>query len=249
MIPWSWFKLSLGVIFLNLTGLITPLVVTAQSPLETNSIIFNQPTVSDDRGNPPNSESSASRDPCPNLPLGLTPLTPVTPDNSIPWGYTRKSHPSFWFYSPYSPDWVENVKLSLRTWDEEEKREIIVYESDIRYTASGIMQIALPPDAPPLTPDTWYKAYLFVEVYCTETSPLSRDSSQFLVLRKPSPPLPTNTPLPEKARIFARQGYWFDALNAVAASNQSGDWEQLLEEGGLGEFSEFPREDCCTSEN
>lgn len=208
------------------------------------------------QGAPRGTKPGGSRNPCPAIQKSLTPLvltTKQSENKELRWGYTTKANPTLWVYVPYDAQSISSSKFSLRNQAGE-----TVYETDLNLTGTpGVISISVPSTAPPLESDQWYQWYLFVDVYCTPTTPAQQDSVDGWVKREePNATLKTElekATLQQQANLYAKEGFLEEALITLAElkkTNPSDDnWTKLLRDSGLEAIATEPVVDCCTPES
>lgn len=208
------------------------------------------------QGAPRGTKPGGSRNPCPAIQKTLTPLvltTKQSENRELRWGYTTKGNPTLWVYVPYDAQSISSSKFSLRNQAGE-----AVYETDLTLTGTpGVISISVSSTAPPLESGQWYQWYLFVDVYCTPTTPAQQDSVDGWVKRE-EPNVTLKTEL-EKATpqqqviLYAKNNFLYDALTTLAAiesTNPSDDnWITLLRDSGLEAIATEPVVNCCTPES
>lgn len=236
--------------------------VQAQSvkpvPPNINKIQFVPPTPPS-RGMPSGRQKgAASRGGCPTTDKSLTALVPASaiaskPEKSLTTrfsvgGLTTAKRPSFYFYVPYTR---RNLPIEFVLQDNRGKN---VYKSslNISHHRAGVIQIDIPkaaslqlgkvyqwfflvsciPEAPP-----------FVRGWVQRVSPSIALTSQ---LKSASPK--------QQIALYAQNGFWYDALTALAQLRLSNPndpdlirgWEELLNAAGTGEIVNEPMNKCCT---
>lgn len=213
-----------------------------------NSIFFRPPTPPPGQGGPPETRGAGSRGPCPEIEPALTALAPLPPAESevgSAWGLTTQERPTVLIYVPYAPDFIRSGEVSIR----EGETGSSIAEASLDLTSTpGIIQVSLPATVS-LEVNQWYEIHVFVDVYCSENTPVQKDAAQIWVMRREMNPTvrtaieQANTPLQE-AIAYADHGFWFDALTATAElrRNDSSDrnWETLLRSVGLDAIATQP---------
>ena len=182
-------------------------------------------------------------------------LTALVPKLDI-HGLTVESHPTFWFYIPFSTDEFNSLQFELRNADGKK-----VYESTIDKPDSlpGVIGISLPSTEAPLEMDQQYK--FFFSINCKNPQSSSDSSPDFYVYgsikrividSELSSQLKTATSPQEQAIVYAGKGIWFEALTSLGNSLCSTsnnpeiveDWKYLLEQVELGDVASKPIISC-----
>jgi hypothetical protein len=205
------------------------------------------------QGTPSGTKPGGRRNPCPNIQKPLTPLVLTSQQSEgreLHWGYTTKEHSTIWVYVPYDSQSISSSKFSLRNREDEP-----IYETDLTLTGTpGIIRIPVPPTAPSLERGQWYQWYLFVNVYCTPTTPAQQDSIRGWVVREEPnaamrAQLEKATPQ-QQAILYAKDSFLYDALTTLAEvknTNPSDDnWGKLLRDSGLEAIASEQMVNCCT---
>ncbi len=229
------------------------------NPLE--ELIFLNPPPDQDA--PEGTEASGDRNPCPEVLKPLTALVPVRVTQQDEQKLvslqveTTQAHPTFWFYIPYQPEAIVSSTFLIQ-----DRQGRTIYETEDNFVitdAPGIIRITLPPTEPPLNKDEWYEWGLGVKVSCDATLPPQRDSTEGWVKREDinsqlQTQLQNATPR-KRAILYARNGFLFDALTALADMENKDlmqeDWSQLLRSVGSEELDAIATEpivDCCNVE-
>ncbi|MEC4984221.1 MAG: DUF928 domain-containing protein [Oscillatoria sp. PMC 1068.18] len=199
-------------------------------------------------GAPGRTERGGPRNPCP----ATKPLTPIvfTGDRGLKGRLSAEEHPTFWVYVPYPSDRIESATFSLRSREDNEE-EHIVYETNLNIRETpGIIRISIPSTEEPLQLNNWYRWYLFVDVYCDENSPASKDRVYGWVRREQlDSPLPNTATPQEKAFQLAKNGFLYDAVTILAEVNDLQGIQNLLNNYQLETIANEPLVDCCTTEN
>jgi len=205
-------------------------------------VVYNPPPL----GAPGDMSNAGSRTNCPAAAIPFTALSPATTN----WGETLDSHPTFWLYLPYASG---QVRLTLT----DERTEDIVYQTTFQATdGSGIGQFSMPDTAPGLEVDRLYRWQF--SLTCPSGSEAGRVDG-VIVRRSPAPPFTAQlqtAPLQERAALYAAQGLWYNALDAIADLHQAypqnsvleANWSSLLQSPGveLGILTPEPLINCCT---
>lgn len=198
-----------------------------------------------DRGLPGRREGGGTRGECIVSQPTLTALIP-----SQNFGTTVKEYPSFFWYVPQTSATTAEFVLmdGNRT----------VYKKTIALPRSpGILEVSLPQDGsvPPLTIGKDYQWFFSIVCNADDRSGdlLTRGWVQRQAL---SPSLATKlsqTPLADRAMVYAQAGIWYDAVEALADLQQSPTpagirqnarlsdrWNRLLGSVGLEGFANQP---------
>ncbi|MDX2211946.1 MAG: DUF928 domain-containing protein [Oculatellaceae cyanobacterium bins.114] len=217
--------------------------------------VWYTPPAPPDRGMPEGrTRGGASRGNCPPSVQSLTALAPSTPVNTpvtrnSVWGLTTVEHPTFWFYVPYAA--TPDLPMEFVLLDEQ---DTLIYQTDLTVTSpAGVINITLPPTAPPLEVGKMYRWYFLV--YCSPENPIFTQGG--IQRMTPTPELATallQADPREQAALYASNGVWFDALTTMARLRQAEpnnpaiatDWTSLLQSGGLEDVARQPFAPCCT---
>ena len=252
----SWIMLGFTPVQAQPTTPPIPTQPSNANPLE-ELIFLNPPR---DQDAPEGTEASGDRNPCPELLKPLTALVPVRvtqPDEQKLVSLqveTTQAHPTFWFYVPYPPETIVSSTFLIQ---DRQGRTIYETKDDFVITGTpGIIRITLPTTEPPLNKDEWYEWGLGVKISCDPTLPPQRDSTEGWVKREDinsqlQTQLQNATPR-QRAILYARNGFLFDALTALAEMEDKDlmqeDWSQLLRSVGLEKLDAIATEpivDCC----
>ena len=168
-------------------------------------------------------------------------LVPLLPSSKL--GLTASSHPTFMVYVPQT-----SAKALEFTLENEEGEGI--YQTEVNIDkAPGIMSFSLPKTESALEIDQDYR--FVVSIICQQTGPknpfveglvrrISPDSALVNQLNKPESL--------EKVMLYSESGYWFDAMENLAALKRSqpddsevaAAWENLLASVGLEKITKAP---------
>lgn len=150
------------------------------------------------------------------------PFTALAPNTN--WGETIDAHPTFWLYLPYK---ARTVELILKN----EQTKAVVYKASYAVPeGAGIAQFALPESAPALQPDTPYRWQF--DFVCNS----ARQSFQVdgvIVRRSPTPQLTqqlTRATPKQRADLFARNGFWYNALKEAIALRRDRPQDPVLQQ-------------------
>ena len=206
-------------------------------------------------------EEARSRCPCYNSPQTLTALIPASN-----LALTTATHPTFFLYVPHTagatqtgtrPSARERFDVEFQLADEQEHE---IYQTTFAITGTpGIVSFTLPPAAPALEPNKYYRWYF--EVIC-DREDRSGDSvvSGWSRRLEPSPSvlqaLKQASPQLQPA-IYAQAGLWHDTLATLAELRRSQPndsrlttaWVELLKSVGLDKVAQEPLVNCCTQDD
>lgn len=176
-------------------------------------------------------ESAAASKPL----LALVPVQKTvqnTVSSTVVFGKTAAAYPTFWFYVPQR----SSLTVTFVLQDQDGKS---LYQSDVAVPkAGGILSLTLPATVTPLEVGKRY--HWFFKLYCRSISPpesfvdgwIQREALTSDLTQK----LKTAT-LSQQVRLYAANGFWFDALTTAAALRQSNAsdsaWAELLKAIGL----------------
>ena len=243
---------------------------TVKQPALEPTIQFDPPPLPD-RGRPEGRRrGGASRGNCAiSEKISLTALIPTSVSSDLPdsemlaenstvetvFSLTAQARPSFWYYVPYP---LETTQLEFVLQDENDNivyQGLWVPEQSMSQGGGGVIQVSLPETAPALQPDALY--HWFFLAYCDDVSPEFVDG---WIARSPmnealSTAVSDATPR-EKVSLYAENGLWQESLTTLGEAyraspsdpTHAGDWESLLEAGGLGELAEERLLACCSLE-
>jgi hypothetical protein len=163
--------------------------------------------------------------------LALVPIQ-ETANTKVVFGKTASEHPTFWFYVPDGSALTATFVLQDRDGN-------LVYQSDVPLPQkSGILSVSLPTTVTPLETGKLY--HWFFKLYCRSISPPDSFVDGWIQRESPtselSDRLPTST-LQQQVRLYAANGFWFEALTAAAQLRQTdaedSAWADLLKAIGL----------------
>lgn len=212
-----------------------------------------------DRSAPGNREGAASRGTCPSINTPLTALVPAIGPTSdrvgggeSVWSLTASTHPTFWFYVPYSASSVRSAEFALQDREDNDVYRVPVKLPD----RPGIVSLRLPSTSQPLESGKMY--HWFFKVSCTPQNASSPVFVEGWVERvTPSPALARQleaaTPQ-QRVAVYAANGIWQDALTTVgelrldnpANTALKADWNNLLQSVNLANIAAEPIVPCCT---
>jgi Domain of Unknown Function (DUF928) len=214
---------------------------------------FNPPSQTGS-GSPSSTVPAGTHGPCETNSTNQESLTALLPKQQG-WITTTQSHPTFWFYVPFSTDGFASMRLVIQN---ETTRETIGEPIPITAKAlPGIVSVSIPETAPALQPNQTYR-WIFV-LTCTGGTELAIRNRVTVV--SPSPALASalqSAGTPEaKAAVYAQNGIWLDALTLLgdrrrtnpSDSRLAAAWTELLsdEDIGMGNLATKPIVDCCTA--
>ncbi len=164
------------------------------------------------------------------------------------WGLTTVEHPTFWFYVPYI-----NPSTTIEFILKDEQGTTTVYRTAVKLPSEpGLIAVHLPSSAAPLNPNQMYHWFLKVRFTCEPNQFSELDFVEGWVQRvTPSAALAAQlkqTPLRQRANLYAENGIWFDALAAFAELRLANpndatlitDWNELLSSVGLNQIANQP---------
>lgn len=193
------------------------------------------------QGAPRGTRPSAGRGPC-GAEQQLIPLVlkQEEGERKLAWSFANRPDPTFWAYIPYAAENVSSAQFSLRREDSE-----IVYETDIAIEeTSGIIRVQIPPT---LERGTWYRWYLFLDVFCTPNSAAQTDTTGGWTKWEISDPdIVKVGDLRQQAQIYADGGFLQTALTLLADSPEA--WHDLLRSVDLEAIATEPLTNCCDIE-
>jgi Domain of Unknown Function (DUF928) len=227
-------------------GILIPLSFAVAQPIAL-ALKFTPPPIPPDRSAPGNRGEGASR----GCTTGEHPLTALVPSYrqtdglTQVWGMTSQAQPSFWFYLPYEPATIQTLEFVVQD-DQDET----LYRNEIPDPSrSGMMQVKLPAGVP-LAVGKAYHWFFKVTAVCGANQPETLTYVEGWVQRQAltaavSDRLQQATPQQQEA-IYAENGLWYDALNALAERRFANptdaalarDWKELLGAIGLGDLAE-----------
>jgi hypothetical protein len=169
----------------------------------------------------------------------LSEVTLLIPSQEVA-GRTLSARPSF-FWQVSKPV-SEPIKFTLTQLGEIEP----LYETQIKASEAGIVKVELPAERPELVSGQMY--VWTVSLICNERRPSANPFYASWIERVPMPPelgeeLAAAIAPPDRARVFARAGAWYDALDLLYQAKTEepndpqiqADWLALLTEAGLPE--------------
>lgn len=211
-----------------------------------------------DNGAPDQREGAASRGPCPRVDRRLTALMPLVSNTSsgsqdsptssinskLVLSKTATSHPSFWFYLPYTLTPTRSAEFLLQ--DETGKD---IYQSAITGSGNqpGVVGFELPSTAPALLVGKRY--HWFFTVSCGQEASVhvegwvervALDSSLQSQLKQATPQ--------EKIALYRQADFWQEAITTLAQLRRQKpddatlktEWTNLLQSVGLEAIAPEP---------
>ncbi|MBE9004176.1 DUF928 domain-containing protein [Fortiea sp. LEGE XX443] len=250
-------KLLLG-LALGYAGFLASQTLALATPVPTpnhnmatlsQKVYFNPPPPPKDPAPGGRVLGGAKRGSCPQVKQDLTALVPFTqepPSVTNVWGLTTASHPTFWFYVPYS----QNVNLPAMFVLQDQESNLIYQKAIATPTNPGIISVSLSADAPALAVNQQYRWFLTFSCDKQEQSPpvyvegvvkrvnLSQEITQQLQTATPS----------QQFAIYAQNGIWHEALTTLAKMRQKKpldtalqtQWQDLLVSIRLGDVATEP---------
>lgn len=215
-------------------------------------LIFNAPEPPDDI-NAPGGRTGGGKRGCENIGKQLTgskeklltALVPVygSPDSELVLGLTITSHPTFWFYVPYS----RTLSAEFVLQDEAERT---VYQTPVSLSGTpGVVSLSLPSTASPLEFGLRYHWYF--NIYCNpQQPPVFVDG--WITRASLKPALKSQlekATLLQRVALYAANGIWYEALTASAELSRINpnrtDWAAMLRAVGLDDIALEPIIECC----
>ena len=163
--------------------------------------------------------------------LALVP-TQKTASSTLVFGKTAAEYPMLWFYLPF-----RSSSTAIFVLQDQDGNS--VYQAGVALPkTAGILSLKLPSTIAPLQSGKLY--HWFLKLYCKPTSPPDSFVDGWIQQESPSPDLAqklaTATP-PQRVRLYAAHGFWFDALTTAAELRQTpsadSSWPELLQAIGL----------------
>lgn len=227
----SWQKIA------ALMGLGLPAIANEAQSLETD-LHYNPP----DRGAPQSTRGTGSRGCDQSIPVSLNLLVP-----SDHVGYTATGRPTF---SWYVSDPVD-VPMEFTLVERGVAEPIFVQQMQVK--TSKFVHLQMPENLPELLPGRQYR--WSVTLIC---NPARRSEDIFAqAWIEPMPmaaellnQLATIEVPRDRARFYAREGFWYDALTEIAKAHENNpndraiaiDMISLLEQGGLNQIANEERQ-------
>lgn len=190
------------------------------------------------------SRNPAAQAVCPATTLPLTAIVPFEEiyepgRENLPivnvWGYTTVERPTFWAYVPYGSSSAVPAKFTI---DDETAGTTLHEESVTLPKEPGLISLQMPKTAPALEPGKRYRWFFTLECKAANAAGTDNINVQAIVIRDrlPATAQLTKTPSIENARIYAQNGFWYDALTTLATLRQqrpqdpelTKSWQELL---------------------
>ncbi len=226
----------------------TALAQNTTQPLE-NSDLFAAPPPPNDVGQPGQRSDAGTRgcgladSGAPSVGNNMTALVPVYESSEPPivFSQTAAVDPKLWFYNPFTVPTPGTFAL-------EDTEGNVLYEGTFVSPAqSGVVSITLPDTLAPMAVGDRYRWFFVLN--CQE------DSAIYVVegwLQRSELTAEIVTQLDgasaqEQVAVYARNGFWQDALT-LAAESQMPQWAILLEDVGLEYLATEPILNCCALE-
>lgn len=205
------------------------------------SLNFVRPSVSSDIGDPGQRTAAGARGGCRSTHNELTAskgkqLTALVPvygqkDPELVFGETTSSHPTFWFYVPYSSPLPAKFVLQ----DEQHKT---IYQTPILLARTpGVINFPLPSKTALLKVNQRY--HWFLNIYCNQGKPPAFVDG-WIKRKELNPSLKTEleqATLSQRVSLLATHGIWYDALTISAQLRRHKlnrhDWAAMLKAVGL----------------
>ena len=166
----------------------------------------------------------------------IKPLS-LLPDSQF--GYTQSGHPTIFVYVPKTK--YRNRKVFFGIQDEDWNS---YYHVTFEISGDeGIVAIALPEDLPELEKGKRYRWH-FTLFRDRPTPGSGRASGE--IIRLDPPPIDRQPSALDLAALYARRGFWYDALKALWSVEATGDlkvednWQEVLVFLGLERFASKP---------
>ncbi|MCG6137795.1 MAG: DUF928 domain-containing protein [Nostoc sp. LLA-1] len=244
-------KLFLVLAF-SYTGFVTYQTLSLATPAPTHiaqAINFIPPPPPADPPPGGRLRGGARRDTCPAVKPELTALVPSNqepPSVTNVWGLATETHPTFWFYMPYTKDVDYPTEFILQ----DEDLNPIYQQAIALPDQPGIISISLPSNAPPLALETRYRWFLTINCNQQKQSPpiyVEGVIKRIDLNQKITQELQTATPLQQVA-IYAKNGIWHEALTTLAKLRRQKpqdatlktQWRDFLNSIGLDDIAEEP---------
>ncbi|MEM1395260.1 MAG: DUF928 domain-containing protein [Cyanobacteria bacterium P01_H01_bin.150] len=248
MIGISWLlklaKLSCPIISVLLFPKLVPIRIANSVVIAQNSSAKDDPPDTGRQETTTTSTKGPYRGPCKND-KSLTALLPREAIESKV--LISQENTKLWFYNPYKGESIDSVSL---TWEGKSGNLPTP-------TKPGFVSVSVPPKALPLKDGKEHSFRLVVNVYCRKgrNAKALPDSVPIKIqLQKFNPP-PSKT-LVQRADIYARKGYSFDALTQLAPLKEKNpnnpNWNEFLKSMNVMGFKIMetkPIIDCCTSKS
>jgi hypothetical protein len=168
----------------------------------------------------------------------------ATTTSGVVWGLTTTSHPSFWFYVPYSVTPGRSVEFVLQDETGKEFYQTALTSSE---AAPGVMGFQLPPTAPSLEVGKRY--HWFFTVNCDQAEPVLVEGWIGRAALNPSLKRQLQQATPQQSiALYKRSGIWQEALTTLAQLRRQNpddaklkaEWTNLLQSIGLEAIAPEP---------
>ncbi|MCU0565490.1 MAG: DUF928 domain-containing protein [Oculatellaceae cyanobacterium Prado106] len=175
------------------------------------------------------------------------------------WGQTTEAHPTFWFRLAVGRNLTSGDRLAFKLMDETNQ---VVYQSEFAApaVAPGVVKFALPNSTPALQVNQLYRWEFSIrcDAATIEDIPgLVQGSIQRVELSEAiANTLTTPTAPLDRAKLYASQGIWYDAMttlgNELQPSNSPNPeiqtaWNRLLVQINLSNLESVPLVSCCST--
>jgi Domain of Unknown Function (DUF928) len=229
------------------------LTMANAAPLDSTEIQFKDP-VPPNQGAPEGRQrgGASRKGPCDRY----RPLAALIPNKeNLVFSKTTSAHPTFWFYlpEPLTPE----SSLQFVLLDAQDPQANYVYRTTLKgaEVKPGLIRLSVPATAPAIAVD---KPYLWTLTVACNAKPADAVFVQGITQRAAlSPKLQTQltalAPL-DRAKLYAANGIWQDALDTVALQRRAKStqpqalaaWNSLLKQVGLQDLADLPLTSCCT---
>jgi hypothetical protein len=224
-----------------------PVANPVANPVETEGlqiqqVLFNDPKPPRQGAPRGRRRGGASRGPCRQF-ENLTALVPS--QEGIVWGQTSRDRPNVWVYLPAPLTSQTPIEFVVQDAADQELYTTRIVAPG---TKSGLIKIAMPTTAKPLTVGQPY--FWTLSVYCNPGKPSEAVFVKGMVQRIASPTGQKKSPSPtfEQVRLEASDGLWYDALDTLAELYQvqpndrqlATTWSDLLKRAGLEQLTTAP---------
>jgi Domain of Unknown Function (DUF928) len=204
------------------------------------------------RGLPGRREGAGTRSPA--CVQDVRPLTALVPQTNL--GLTVQEYPQFFWYVPKTQ--AKTLKFALFQGSEDEPERVLVYETTLPISSSGIVSFTLPKNADKgsylaLNKDYHWSVTLNCNAEDTVVNPqvegwvqrisVSDSLSAKIAKAKPS----------DRPEIFAQHQLWFETVSSLASlrcanstsSSVAASWKQLLKSVQLDKIADQPLRGKC----
>jgi hypothetical protein len=214
---------------------------SSRSPTVNTTGVSSNPPAPPDLGAPKGrTGGGASRGTCPQAQT----MRAVLPrDSNRAYDLTALDHPTLWFYLPERPDPNAQMEFVLQ-----DAADHYVYKTTFIQPngSAGLISINVPESAAPLTTGAVYNWTLSIQCNPNRPSQMSfiRGAIQRVAVIPNLSSSPLSTDHTIKARLYAQQGYWSDAITILAQALQTQPlnpsatqlWKDLLARSGVTEL-------------